>query len=124
LNDNKIENIGVIYKIEYKNVTGYIFGGYLAVETMIDQDAFSGYEKLKNITLPKNITVIERDVFENCAGLTSVTFENTIPYERFSESAFNGDLRDKFYETDKDNGTPGTYTAAAPVGEKLIWTRK
>ena len=29
---------------------------------------------------------------------------------------FDGDLRAKFYATNPTNGTPGTYTTAAPVG--------
>jgi hypothetical protein len=31
-------------------------------------------------------------------------------------------LRDKFYETDPDNGTPGTYTTTGPLD--WVWTRE
>jgi hypothetical protein len=34
--------------------------------------------------------------------------------------AFDGDLRDKFYATDSDYGTPGTYTR--PNGSSSTWT--
>jgi len=39
-------------------------------------------------------------------------------------SPFPGDLRDKFYATDADNGTPGTYTTTAPVGDDSVWTKQ
>jgi hypothetical protein len=42
-----------------------------------------------------------------------VTFQGTIPSNEFSKSVFSGDLRDKFYAADPDNGTPGTYKRAA-----------
>jgi hypothetical protein len=32
-------------------------------------------------------------------------------------------LRAKFYATDATNGTPGTYTTTAPVGNSSVWTR-
>jgi len=35
-----------------------------------------------------------------------------------------GDLRDKFYATNPTNGTPGTYTTTAPVGESSVWTKE
>jgi len=31
-------------------------------------------------------------------------------------------LRDKFYETNTTNGTPGTYTTTTPVGSSSEWT--
>jgi hypothetical protein len=68
------------------------------------------------------------------AGLTSVTFEGTIPQYFFHSSAFywivdvesgismeEGDLRAKFYATDPDNGTPGTYTRASGG---FVWTKQ
>jgi hypothetical protein len=52
--------------------------------------------------------------FYGCTSLTSVTFNGGIPASGFSSFyPFNGDLRTKFYETDADNGTPGTYTRAS-----------
>ncbi|MDR0475974.1 MAG: hypothetical protein LBH43_20205 [Treponema sp.] len=64
-----------------------------------------------------------------CNGLTSVTFEGTIPSNGFETTAFGynygypdiGGLRDKFYKTDPDYGTPGTYTTANP-GPYAEWT--
>jgi hypothetical protein len=35
---------------------------------------------------------------------------------------FPGDLRAKFYATDRTNGTPGTYTR--PSGSSNTWTRQ
>jgi hypothetical protein len=31
-------------------------------------------------------------------------------------------LRDKFYETNPSNGTPGTYTTTAPTSVDSVWT--
>jgi hypothetical protein len=115
--------------------------------TRIWDYAFSNFSSLKQITIPPGVEYIGKYAFFNCTnhtsitipakvkyigdkafryytGLTSVTFENTIPSEHFNESAFNGDLREKFYETDKDKGTPGTYTTAAPGRENSTWTKK
>jgi len=64
--------------------------------------------------------------FHDCTSLTSVTFQGTIDFDidsnnfgSVSVSPFLGDLRDKFYATDTTNGTPGTYTTTAPVGETV-----
>jgi hypothetical protein len=42
--------------------------------------------------------------------LASEIFQGAFPRSGFSEDAFSGDLRNKFYSADKANGTPGTYT--------------
>jgi len=86
--------------------------------------AFFNCTSLTSITIPAKVNYIGEKAFRYYTGITSVTFENTIPSKNFRADAFNGDLRDKFYEKDKDNGTPGTYITAAPVGDKLIWTRR
>jgi hypothetical protein len=33
-------------------------------------------------------------------------------------------LRDEFYATDPDNGTPGTYTTTAPVDSYSVWEKQ
>jgi hypothetical protein len=78
------------------------------------------------------MTTIPAEASKDCASFASVTFQSAIPssgflydihYENrihFNASPFDGDLREKFYETDKDNGTPGTYTRKKR-GKK--WTR-
>jgi len=85
--------------------------------------AFSNCAKLTNITIPNSVTVISNDVFENCKSLTSVTFQGTIPSGSFDGDAFYGlgDLRAKFYATDKTKGTAGTYTR--PDGTSTTWTK-
>jgi len=38
-----------------------------------------------------------------------------------------GDLRDKFYATDSDNGTPGTYIATSGSGttaDPFVWEKQ
>jgi hypothetical protein len=44
-----------------------------------------------------------------------------IPQDGFNNYAFPGDLRDKFYAADFNDGTPGTYIRASG-GE--TWTRR
>ena len=79
--------------------------------TSIGTGAFEGCITLRSVTIPATVTSIEMTTFSSC-GLTSVTFQGTMPnFGISSASGFNGDLRDKFYATDRTNGTPGTYTA-------------
>jgi len=76
-----------------------------------------------SFTIQAGVKSIGDMAFAACNGLRSITFEGTIPYMGFRHNAFRelGDLRDKFYETDKINGTPGTYTRES-WGE--VWTRQ
>jgi hypothetical protein len=97
--------------------------------TSIGDSAFNASFKLTSITIPNSVTSIGEAAFDNCRNLASVTFEGTIPSSGFSENGdyghtFPGDLRDKFYATDKTNGTPGTYTTTAPVGESSVWIKQ
>ena len=71
---------------------------------------------LTSVTIPSSVTSIAVGAF-HITSLTSVTFEGTIPENNFKHQdafadseSFLGDLRNKFYATDTDNGTPGTYT--------------
>jgi hypothetical protein len=94
--------------------------------TGIGFQAFKGMA-LSSVTIPKSVTLIEQQAFDGCVKLISVTFEGTLPasYDAkvgFSSfGAFPGDLRDKFYATDKTKGTPGTYTR---VEGSNTWTKK
>jgi hypothetical protein len=82
--------------------------------TGIGEGAFFDCISLTSVTIPNGVTSIGLFVFYGCISLTSVTFEGTIPSSGISNYAdhrvFPGDLREKFYATDADNGTPGTYT--------------
>jgi len=92
--------------------------------TGIGNWAFSSCPSLTSITIPSKVTSIGGQTFIN-SGLTRVTFLGSIPSNGFPQSASNpfpGDLRDKFYATDKDNGTPGTYTR--PNGNSTTWTKQ
>jgi hypothetical protein len=105
--------------------------------TSIGGGAFCGCKSLISITIPSSVKSIgyaafydDNGVPYNSIGLTSVTFEGTIPSSGFimegSEygqlPAFKGDLRTKFYETDSANGTPGTYTR--PNTSSGTWTKQ
>jgi len=78
--------------------------------------------EMTSVTIPNTVTSIKA-AFIVCAYLTSVTFQGTIPVKNFDDDAFDllGDIRDKFYATDKNNGTPGTYTR--PDYNSKTWTR-
>jgi hypothetical protein len=86
--------------------------------TGIGEGAFSDCISLASVTIPNGVTSIGLWAFDACTSLISVTFEGTISSSEFASKAFGlkdyngyiGDLREKFYATDADNGTPGTYT--------------
>jgi hypothetical protein len=89
--------------------------------TYIGIGAFFNCSDLTNVTISNSITNIENRAFEKCYNLTSVTFRGTIPSKGFSTTeTFPGDLRTKFYATNKNNGRTGTYSRASG-GSK--WTR-
>jgi hypothetical protein len=94
--------------------------------TSIGGSAFRGCINLASVTIGNSVKKIEWAAFGNCTNLTSVTFQSTIVLSGFDYSAFQniGDLRAKFYATDKDNGTPGTYKTTAPVGNSSVWTKQ
>ena len=88
--------------------------------TSIGYRSFATISSLKNITIPDSVKNIGDIAFWASSNLSSVTFEGTIPWGGFStNSAFEGDLREKFYATDSSNGTPGTYTR---VPSTAVWT--
>jgi hypothetical protein len=91
----------------------------------IEGASFYGCANLTSVTIPNNIISIGEGAFYDCNSLTSVLFQGTIPSNGFSYSSmypsFPGNLRTKFYESDKTNGTPGTYTRA--IGGNT-WTRQ
>ena len=90
------------------SLTGITIGNNV---TSIGKEAFSGCTSLKNITIPDKVTSIGNGAFSECDGLFNVMFKGTIPSSGFStDNPFLGDLREVFYATDKNNGTPGTYT--------------
>jgi hypothetical protein len=99
----------------------------------IEQYAFY-WCKITSITIPSSVTSIGAGAFWTFSSLifdddlTSVTFQGTIPSSGFGRtnlntgsytSPFYGDLHEKFYATDSNNGTPGTYTRT--IGTTLWW---
>jgi hypothetical protein len=87
--------------------------------TTIGKWAFLSCASLASVTIPDSVTGIRDMAFYYCTSLTSVTFEGTINSGNFSSvDPFPGDLRAKFYETDPNDGTPGTYTATNSVWVK------
>ena len=91
--------------------------------TEIDHWGFNQCVLLTSITIPKTITKIGNEAFYRCSNLTSVMFEGTIASSEFDGKAFDGDLRDKFYATDKAKGTPGTYTTTDTSNINSKWTK-
>jgi hypothetical protein len=91
----------------------------------IENYAFYNCISLASITMPDSIISMQNNAFNSCNSLSSVTFQGTIPSNGFSNLIINpvfpGDLRAKFYATDKTNGTPGTYTRKSGSS---IWTRQ
>ena len=89
--------------------------------TSIGNYSFIKCNGLTGITISDSVISIGAGAFLYCDGLTSVNFGGTIPSSDFSDyDPFPGDLRTKFYATDKTNGTPGTYTRA---NGSEVWTR-
>ena len=87
--------------------------------TTIGNSAFRQSPFLTSITIPAGVTSIGNMAFEGCFNLTTVTFAGNIPQAGFSDNAFIGNLRDRYF--DAENGGPGTYTRAA---NSLEWTRQ
>jgi len=101
------------------SISTFVFQGCSSLEsvtisngfTKIGSYTFQNCIRLESITIPSSVTEIGVGAFTGCTGLTSVTFEGTILSSNFNTSTttFPGDLRDRFYVSDINNGTPGTY---------------
>jgi hypothetical protein len=90
--------------------------------TKLGNDTFISCTSLPSITIPDSVTGIEDFVFQSCTSLASVIFQGSILSSKFKSGAFQGlgDIRAKFYATDSDNGTPGTYTRTGS-GATATW---
>jgi hypothetical protein len=95
--------------------------------TSIGGYAFNGCTGLTRVTIPSSVNSIKAGAFGS-TNITSVTFEGTIPVSEFihanifvESESFPGDLRAKFYATNPDNGTPGTYTR---TNGSNTWTKQ
>ena len=79
--------------------------------TAIGGGAFTSNVNITSVTIPASVTSIQMGAFYVLANLNSVTFLGTIPTSGFQMNSFSSnDLRTAFYATDRNNGTPGTYT--------------
>jgi hypothetical protein len=94
----------------------------------IGDEAFSGCFRMSNISIPKSVTYIGKNAFNDCTDLVRVIFEGPIASSGFNRDtkfpSFPGDLRSRFYATDKSNGTPGTYVRTGTGRANTKWTKQ
>ena len=77
--------------------------------TTMGERAFA-HSGLTAVTIPASVISIGKDAFTLCGNLESVTFLGTIAQADFPPRAFPGEVREEFYKSAPENGTPGTYT--------------
>lgn len=82
--------------------------------TKIGENAFTGYKKLRGITLPVDLRQIGTSAFENCTNLMQLSIPNKV--ESIGDSAFSGDtslfmvyIRDYSYSKMKSIGNLAFY---------------
>jgi hypothetical protein len=101
--------------------------------TSIREEAFRNCTSLASVTIPNSITSIGYSAFWDCTSLTSVTFQGTISSSEFvwdvfgfstRHAVYENELRNKFYATDPEHGTPGTYTTDKPGDWEAVWTKQ
>jgi len=87
----------------------------------ISNNVFCNCNELESIIIPDSIKSIGKHAFWGCNKLTKVEFEGEINQALFDSDAFPiGDLRDKYYATNSNNGTPGKYTRQS---DSNIWAK-
>jgi len=133
--------MGCSYNVEYNgNLIGNAFNGcpilvsikvdsgntvFTSVDGVLftkDMKFLISYPRAKTgaFTISDSVTTIGGAAFNNCASLTSVTFQGTISSDNFSSNnTFPGDLRTKYLA----GGGIGTYKTNDP-GYYAIWTRQ
>jgi hypothetical protein len=96
--------------------------------TSIGVNAFLNCRSLTSVTIPASVTTISSSAFKGCTSLARVTFAGTIDSGSFDNStgensAFPGDLRTKYFDT---NGGIGTYTTTRATGDSntAVWTKE
>ncbi|MDR0486798.1 MAG: leucine-rich repeat domain-containing protein, partial [Treponema sp.] len=101
-------------------------GGVLYNKTQTTLIQYPAKKTGASFAIPGSVTSIDTSVFIFCDKLASIKFEGTVASSGFNDYAFNGlgDLRDKFYETDPSNGTPGTYTRTPPLDSNSVWQKQ
>jgi hypothetical protein len=139
---NSVISIGYIFErcdnlvainVDTGNTTYSSVDGVLYSKDKTSLIKYPTRKTASSFTIPNSVTQIRLSAFVD-TSLTSVTFEGTILQYFFHSQAFywivdvesgitmeEGDLRAKFYATDPDNGTPGTYTRASGG---FVWTKQ
>jgi len=127
-NTTYISENGVLYTKYYLTLISYPAGKTDASFSLpsgvvtIGRYAFYGCI-LTSVTIPDTVRNIGSSAFSGCTNLTSVTFQAVISSSSFDTFAFSGlgNLRDNFYATSSNFGTPGTYTRASGGS---TWTKQ
>jgi len=88
--------------------------------TVIEKDAFNSCENLASVTIGNGVTsIIGGGNFLSCPKLTSVTFNCSIKQNYMSNTAFDGDLVNKYF---MNSGGMGTYKR--PDGKSKTWAKQ
>lgn len=96
VNLDQYSNVGAINDISklagFANASAFIFSKATGV-TKIPNSVFAGMARLKKVSLPDSVTIIDVRAFQNCTGLSEITLPSGLT--KIGESAFEGSALQK-----------------------------